>query len=177
MRLQGVRRRANVQGVLAIYLSNYPKTCRSLPGYTAGHIGRQDWRWAGRNTSLAFPQQKPTILGLWLLYSARHSPEDDDENDDSAGRMSFLEHLEDLRKRIIHSCVALGVGMVVAFAFMRDLAAFVLAPTLHVLPPGVDLVAGRPTGTFAVWILRADFSGAGHHVPSVALHRASPVCE
>ena len=64
--------------------------------------------------------------------------------------MSFLEHLEDLRKRIIHSCIALGVGMAVAFAFMKDLAEFVLTPTRHVLPPGVDLVAGRPTETFAV---------------------------
>jgi sec-independent protein translocase protein TatC len=64
--------------------------------------------------------------------------------------MSFLEHLEDLRKRIIHSCIALGVGMAVAFPFMKDLASFVLAPTLHILPPGVDMVAGRPTEMFAV---------------------------
>jgi sec-independent protein translocase protein TatC len=84
------------------------------------------------------------------LSSARHRQHDSDHDDDGAGRMSFLEHLEDLRKRIIHSCIALGVGMAVAFPFMKDLASFVLAPTLHILPPGVDMVAGRPTEMFAV---------------------------
>jgi len=63
--------------------------------------------------------------------------------------MSFLEHLEDLRKRIIHSCIALAAGMAVALFFMEDLASFVLAPTRRILPPGTDLISSRPTETFA----------------------------
>ena len=64
--------------------------------------------------------------------------------------MSFLEHLEDLRKRIIYSCIGLGACMAVAFGFMGDLASFVLAPTRRVLPPGIELISSRPTETFAV---------------------------
>ena len=101
--------------------------------------------------SLAFITRKPTILAMAAaLTSARHAPHNDDEDDDSAGRMSFLEHLEDLRKRIIHSCIALAAGMAVAFFFMADLADFVLAPTRQVLPPGTDLISSRPTEAFAV---------------------------
>lgn len=85
------------------------------------------------------------------LSSALHTPPDDDDDDDgSAGRMSFLEHLEDLRRRIIHSCIALAAGMAVSFFFLTDLASFVLAPTRKVLPPGTDLISSRPTETFAV---------------------------
>lgn len=64
--------------------------------------------------------------------------------------MSFLEHLEDLRKRIIYSCIGLGACMAVAFGFMDDLASFVLAPTRRILPPGTELISSRPTETFAV---------------------------
>ncbi|HKY19722.1 MAG TPA: twin-arginine translocase subunit TatC [Vicinamibacterales bacterium] len=64
--------------------------------------------------------------------------------------MSFLEHLDDLRTRIIHSSIALVVGMVVAFWFVEPLAEFVLAPARRALPPGSDLIVTRPTETFAV---------------------------
>ena len=55
--------------------------------------------------------------------------------------MSFLEHLEDFRKRLIYSCIALGVGMAVSFGFMDRLVSFVLAPTLRALPRGTELIA------------------------------------
>jgi sec-independent protein translocase protein TatC len=64
--------------------------------------------------------------------------------------MSFLDHLEDLRKRIIYSGIALLTGMAIAFGFMGQLAAFVLAPTRRALPPGSELIFTRPSETFAV---------------------------
>ena len=82
------------------------------------------------------------------LSSARNTPPPEEE-DGAAGRMSFLEHLEDLRKRIIHSCIALAAGMAVALFFMEQLASFVLAPTRRILPPGTELISSRPTETFA----------------------------
>jgi sec-independent protein translocase protein TatC len=77
------------------------------------------------------------------LSPVRHPDDERDEHD--GGTMSFLEHLDDLRKRIIHSCVALVIGMAVAFAFMDKLVTFVLAPTHTALPPGTDLIFSRPT--------------------------------
>lgn len=66
--------------------------------------------------------------------------------------MSFLEHLEDLRKRIIYSCIALGAGMAISFGFMSSLVSFVFAPTMRALPPGTELISSRPTEGFAVYL-------------------------
>lgn len=65
--------------------------------------------------------------------------------------MSFLDHLEDLRKRIIYSCIALAVGMAISFAFMERLVAFVFAPTKRALPLGTELISSRPTEGLAVY--------------------------
>jgi sec-independent protein translocase protein TatC len=85
-------------------------------------------------------------------------PEDDREEHDG-GTMSFLEHLDDLRKRIIHSCMALVIGMAVAFAFMDRLIGFVFAPTHEVLPPGTHLIFSRPTEGIAVQLDIAFMAG------------------
>ncbi|HZR22042.1 MAG TPA: twin-arginine translocase subunit TatC, partial [Vicinamibacterales bacterium] len=53
---------------------------------------------------------------------------------------SFLDHLDELRTRIIRSCIAIAVGMLMAWGFVDRLADFVLAPTLRVLPPGASLI-------------------------------------
>lgn len=84
------------------------------------------------------------------LSSARQPDHDDSE--DAGAKMSFLEHLEDLRKRIIYSSLALAVGMAIALAFMSQLTSFVLAPTYDVLPPGTDVIYSRPTEGFSVYL-------------------------
>ena len=45
--------------------------------------------------------------------------------------MSLMEHLEELRKRIVHSAIYLAVGFVVAYAFHERLYGFVQAPLDH----------------------------------------------
>ena len=66
--------------------------------------------------------------------------------------MGFLEHLDELRTRIIRSCIAIGVGMVVAFAFYDRLADIVLDPITRSLPPGTALVFIRPGEGFAFYL-------------------------
>jgi sec-independent protein translocase protein TatC len=66
--------------------------------------------------------------------------------------MGFLEHLEELRKRLIRSCIAIGVGMLVAFIFYDRLADFVLAPTLRALPAGSMLIYTKPGETFSFYL-------------------------
>src|SRR5437773_2683333 len=63
-------------------------------------------------------------------YRKPQEPDDDVTN----GRMGFLEHLDELRTRLIRSCLALVVGMLIAFAFVDRIANFVLAPMLGLLP-------------------------------------------
>ena len=51
----------------------------------------------------------------------------DIDPDPADGRMGFLEHLDELRKRIIRSCIAIGAGMLVAFFFHDRIGDFILA--------------------------------------------------
>jgi len=60
--------------------------------------------------------------------------------------MGFLEHLDELRTRLIRSLIAVGAGMGVAFFFNDQIASLVLGPVGRALPPGTDLVAGLTEG-------------------------------
>jgi len=68
----------------------------------------------------------------------------EEPDDVREGRMGFLEHLEELRTRIIRSCLAIGGGMLVSFLFVDRIGDFILRPTLNVLPPGQSLLINRP---------------------------------
>jgi sec-independent protein translocase protein TatC len=59
------------------------------------------------------------------------------------GTMGFLDHLDELRMRLIRSCIAVMLGMLTAFLFIDRLAEFVLAPTRAALPPGTSLIGTR----------------------------------
>jgi len=76
----------------------------------------------------------------------------DDEREDLPGAMGFLEHLDELRTRIIRACIAIGVGMLVAFYYYDRLATFVLEPTLRALPPGTALVTIRPGEALSFYV-------------------------
>jgi sec-independent protein translocase protein TatC len=63
------------------------------------------------------------------------SDEDDDADDEERGmlRMSFMEHLEELRTRIIRSLAGLIVAFVVSIGFCKDLWNVVSAPAVTAL--------------------------------------------
>jgi len=86
---------------------------------------------------------------------------DDLELDDGllGGKMSFLDHLDELRKRIIWSIVAVAVGVVATFAFIRPIFDFILAPTRQVLPPGAKLIYTQPGEAFGLYITVALIAG------------------
>jgi sec-independent protein translocase protein TatC len=75
-------------------------------------------------------------------------PEEPD--DFRQGTMSFLEHLDELRKRVIRSCIAIGIGMVVAFLFISQIREFVFRPMRQALPPGTTLIYTKPAEGFSV---------------------------
>jgi sec-independent protein translocase protein TatC len=78
-------------------------------------------------------------------------PEEPD-GDQGESKMGFLEHLDELRKRIIRSCIAIAAGMLVAFFFVDRLGDFILAPTLKTLPPGDALIYTKPGEGFAFYL-------------------------
>jgi sec-independent protein translocase protein TatC len=80
-------------------------------------------------------------------------PPDDDEDDDGSGpKMSFLEHLDELRKRIINALLGVLVGVFVAFAFVEHIVNFIWGPMRKVLPPGVKLIYTAPAEAFSLYI-------------------------
>jgi sec-independent protein translocase protein TatC len=85
---------------------------------------------------------------------------DDDDDEQLEGKMSFLEHLDELRKRIVNSCIGIGVGILASFAFIDRIFNFLLAPTRKVLPPGVKMIYTEPGEAFGMYITISLIAGA-----------------
>jgi sec-independent protein translocase protein TatC len=74
-------------------------------------------------------------------------------------KMSFLEHLEELRKRLIFSIVALGVAFLVCWNFADRIFGLLSRPLAKFLPPGEKLVFTRLTEPFMLYMKVAFFAG------------------
>jgi len=83
----------------------------------------------------------------------------DEESSDDSGRMSFLEHLDELRKRIIWSVASLGIGFLVAIFFVNEIFAFVMRPMQQMLPAGQTLIYTDPSEAFFLQIKIALIAG------------------
>jgi sec-independent protein translocase protein TatC len=56
----------------------------------------------------------------------------DDHDDD--GRMPLLEHLRELRTRVLRALIATGVSLVIGMVFAKDVIDLIVAPVKQVLP-------------------------------------------
>jgi sec-independent protein translocase protein TatC len=86
------------------------------------------------------------------------SEEPPEEEESAEGRMTFLEHLDELRKRITHSVVALLVGFLIAFAFVNRVFNFVYA-RLAADVPDHHLIYTEPGEAFFIYLKIAALSG------------------
>src|SRR5579862_3353357 len=78
----------------------------------------------------------------------------------TGGKMSFLEHLDELRKRIIWSAVAIGVGFLIAFAFNDYVFDFIMKPLrMPVKGQLVTLVYTEPMEAFTLRIYMSAIAG------------------
>lgn len=84
------------------------------------------------------------------------NPDPDPEEAQFEGRqMSFLEHLEELRQRLIRSVLAIVVGFGVCFYFSDQIYGLLARPltdTLHALHMSEKLVYTNPTDPFNLYI-------------------------
>jgi sec-independent protein translocase protein TatC len=94
---------------------------------------------------------------------------DVDAFDDGGARMSFLEHLDELRKRLIHSVVAIGIGCVIAFIFLDRVFDFLTLPMRQMLPEGGELVATAPSEYFMLYLKVGLLVGLFIALPAVML--------
>ena len=82
--------------------------------------------------------------------------------------MGFLDHLDELRTRLVRSAIAVAIGMAVALLFYDRLGSFVLEPTLRTLPPGSELIFTRANEMFAFYFDVALIGGVVLAAPFVS---------
>ena len=99
-------------------------------------------------------------LGNW------YNPEGDGYRPPWAG-LSLLDLLEQFRKRVVRSCLAIAVGVVVAFTQIDRLVAFIFAPMRAALPPGTKLIYTAPGEAFSLYINIALIAGAALASPFI----------
>jgi len=81
--------------------------------------------------------------------------------------MSFLEHLDELRRRIINALLAIAAGVIVGFAFIKPIGEFLQGPTLRVLPPGSRMIYTQPGEAFSFYVQIALIGGTVLAAPFV----------
>jgi sec-independent protein translocase protein TatC len=81
------------------------------------------------------------------------------EPDAELSKMSFLDHLEELRKRLMVSFIAVAVGFFACWAFAEPIFAKLQEPLAQFLPPGDKLAYTRLTAPFFLYMKVAFFAG------------------
>src|SRR3990170_1980203 len=74
-------------------------------------------------------------------------------------KMTFIEHLEELRKRILWSLAAILICFIVAYTFSKKIFDFLMKPIIENLPQGSTLIFTRPAEGFTTY-LRVGFFAA-----------------
>ena len=92
-------------------------------------------------------------MALVPFPSATPGDDEDPETfDDSGSKMSFLEHLDELRKRLIYIVYSLLAGCAVAFIFITKIFDFIMRPMQQVLGPEGRLQFTGGPEPFMLWI-------------------------
>jgi sec-independent protein translocase protein TatC len=84
-------------------------------------------------------------------------------------KMSFLEHLEELRKRLLVSFIAIFGGFLLCWYFAEPIYAKLQEPLTRYLPPGDKLAYTRLTAPFFMYMKVAFFAGMFLAAPVVLL--------
>lgn len=86
------------------------------------------------------------------------SPFGDHDEEPGEGRMTFLEHLDELRKRITHAVSALLVGFVLAFIFIDEVESMIYQRLTKDIPAG-SLIYTEPGEAFFLMLKMAALTG------------------
>ncbi|HYK05773.1 MAG TPA: twin-arginine translocase subunit TatC [Thermoanaerobaculia bacterium] len=89
--------------------------------------------------------------------------------EDELPKMTFLDHLEELRKRLVVSLIAVAVGFFACWSFAEQIFGVLQAPLAEFLPPGDTLAYTRLTAPFFLYMKVAFFAGLFVSSPVVLL--------
>ena len=105
---------------------------------------------------MAFRLRKPAVPPIG---TPPQLPPAEDDLDDAGGKMSFLDHLDELRRRLVACAISLAVGALVAFAFINRIFDFIMRPLYERLPKGSSLIYTEPTEAFMLYVKIALLAG------------------
>jgi sec-independent protein translocase protein TatC len=83
------------------------------------------------------------------------------------GDISILERLEDFRKRIVRSLLAVAGGALLGFVVIDRIVGFLLGPTRRALPVGAKLIYTQPGEAFGLYIQIALIAGVVFAMPFI----------
>ncbi len=84
-------------------------------------------------------------------------------------KMTFLDHLEELRRRLVISFIAVAVGFLGCWAFADTIFGYLQRPLQQYLPPGDTLAYTRLTAPFFLYMKVAFFAGIFVAAPVILL--------
>jgi sec-independent protein translocase protein TatC len=85
--------------------------------------------------------------------------DDDDAPEESGGKMSFLDHLDELRRRLMWALGSVVLGFGIACLFYQQLFNFVIDPMRAMLPAGQNLIYTEPTEALMLYVKIAVIAG------------------
>lgn len=88
---------------------------------------------------------------------------------DDLTRMTFLEHLEELRKRLVYASIAIAAGFFLAWWKAAELFRIAQKPILDVLPAGTKLAYTELTEPFMLYVNIALIAGIFLAAPVILL--------
>ena len=74
------------------------------------------------------------------------------DSEDNENKMPFLEHLEELRSRLVYAAIAVGVGFLAAFAVKEELYRLLSLPLLEAMPAGSKFQFTAPAEAFFTYL-------------------------
>src|SRR6187549_1642843 len=81
------------------------------------------------------------------------------DREDDLPKMTFLDHLEELRKRLLISIIAVAGGFLVCWAFAQQIFGKLQEPLTRFLPSGDKLAYTLLTAPFFLYMKVAFFAG------------------
>jgi sec-independent protein translocase protein TatC len=116
---------------------------------------------------MAFSLRK-SAEAIGLAGGEPPEPPEPDELDEAGGaKMSFLDHLDELRKRLMVSVAALGVGFLIGLAFIGKIFDFIMRPLQQALPAGSKMMYIAPTEAFMLQLKIAAIVGLFIAIPVI----------
>src|SRR5512136_1625330 len=87
----------------------------------------------------------------------------------SPDEMTFLEHLEDLRKRLFYSALAIAAGFIPCWIFSKQIYAILARPVTQYLPAGTKLAYTTLTAPFMLYMKTAFLASIFFTAPFIFL--------